>query len=232
MDRILLIAVIVSVAYFLLLSLPAVVMFGAAPSSSFFRIVASTATYATASSLIVLPVSFIVGFALAFRPSGSYMTPLILFSTAIPHTAIGILLAPIVFSLKITDTATSIVLGMFVVSLPIGVGVMRASFAAQGVELEEFLRSMGVRGMRLQWFYLRASPTSVLLAALLSWFRAFSELGVFLIVAQRPQTVGVYIFEEFLRSGPTAVVSASLVLLAVAMMLTLVTLVLERAGST
>ncbi|MEM4298112.1 MAG: hypothetical protein QW815_07080 [Nitrososphaerota archaeon] len=231
MDRILLLAVIVSVAYFLLLSLPAVIVFGTAPSPSFFWIIASTATYATASSLIVLPVSFILGFALAFRPTGSYITPLILFSTAIPHTAIGVLLAPTVFSLKITDTGAAIVLGMFVVSLPIGVGVMRASFAAQGVELEEFLRSMGVRGLRLQWFYLRASPASVLLAALLSWFRAFSELGVFLIVAQRPQTVGIYIFEEFLKSGPTSVVSASQVLLAVAIVLTLVMVVLERAGN-
>ncbi len=230
MDRVLLLAAVVSVAYFLLLSLPAVIVFGATPSPSFFWVVASTAMYATVSSLIVLPVSFILGFALAFRPSGSYITPLILFSTAIPHTAIGVLLAPTVFSLKITDTGAAIVLGMFVVSLPIGVGVMRASFAAQGVELEEFLRSMGVRGMRLQWFYLKASPTSVILAALLSWFRAFSELGVFLIVAQRPQTVGIYIFEEFLKSGPTAVVSASLVLLAVAIILTLVTVVLERAG--
>lgn len=231
MDRILLLAVVASVAYFLLLSLPAVIVFGAEPSPSFFSIVASTATYATVSSLLVLPVSLILGYSLAFRPSGSYITPLILSSTAIPHTAIGVLLAPTVFSLKITDTVASIILGMFVVSLPIGVGVMRASFAAQGVELEEFLRSMGVRGVRLHWFYLRASPTSVFLAALLSWFRAFSELGVFLIVAQRPQTVGIYIFEEFLRSGPTSVVSASLVLLAFAVMLTFVTLVLERAGN-
>jgi len=228
LDRILIAALVISLSYFIVLSLPAVLVFGSAPRPDFMGAVTTTAIYSTLATLLVLPASLLLGYAFTFRPTGRYISPLILFSTAIPHTAIGVLLAPIIFSLNITDTGLAIVLGMFIVSTPIGVGVIRAAYAAQGIELEEYLRSMGVRGFRLQWFYLKASPTSILLAALLSWFRSFSELGVFLIIAQRPQTVGIYIFEEFLKSGPGVVVSASLLLLAVALSLAFAVVVLEH----
>lgn len=227
MDRVLLTALIISSTYFVLLSLPALLFYMPTLSPKFLETLTSTALHATISTVFVIPVSIVIGYVFTLRREGRYLTPLILSTTAIPHTALGVLLSPMVFSLNLTDTSIAIILGMFVVSTPIGVGVMRASFAALGVELEEFLRGMGVRGFRLQWFYLRASPISLLLAALLSWFRSFSELGVFLIVAQRPQTVGIYIFEEFLKSGPSAVVSASLVLLVFALALTFVTVVLE-----
>ncbi|MCS7145508.1 MAG: hypothetical protein RMJ28_03275 [Nitrososphaerota archaeon] len=227
MDRTLSAALMVSISYFTLLALPGIMLYGPLPPPRFLETIVSTATHSTLSTLLVIPTSLILGYTLTFRTEARYLTTLILSTTAIPHTAIGVLLSPIIFNLQLTDTSAAIILGMFIVSTPIGVGVLRASFAAQGVEMEEYLRGMGVRGFRILWFYLRASPTSVLLAALLSWFRAFSELGVFLIIAQRPQTVGIYIFEEFLKTGPTAVISASLILLGVALVLTLATVVLE-----
>jgi len=220
-------ALVISSIYFLVLAIPGFIVYGQAPSPRFVEVVTSTALHSTLSTLLVVPTSLILGYAFTFRKVGKFFTPLVLATIAVPHTAIGVLLSPIIFNLNLTDTSAAILIGMFIVSCPVGVGVMRASFAAQGVELEQYLRSMGVKGFRLQWFYVKESPISILLAALLSWFRAFSELGVLLIVAQRPQTVGIYVFEEFLKTGPAAVISASLILLGMALILTFVSVVVE-----
>lgn len=227
MDRITISSLVICVSYFLVLSLPSLVVYGVVQAPGFLEALATTAAYSTIATLIVLPLSTLLGYALSFKDKAKYMEPLILFSTAIPHTAIGILLSPLIYGLRIADTGVAIIVGMVIVSTPIAMGVLRTSFSSQGTELQEYLRAMGVNGRTILWIYFRSSPVGILVASLLGWFRSFSELGAFLIIAQRPKTVGIYLYEEFLRMGPQVVASASLLLLGIALTVAFIVVVME-----
>jgi ABC-type sulfate transport system permease component len=181
----------------------------------------TTAFYSSLATAIVIPLSLLTSLG-SLRSEGRIITALTTFPTAIPHTAIGVLLAPIFFRTGLHDTGLAVLTGMLVVCLPIGFGVFRsylASLAETGYL--EFLASLRVGGHRLILLILRSSKAALISAALLCWFRAFSELGVFFIIAQRPLTVGIYIYETFMRAGFEEVAGAALILLLVALLVSI-----------
>lgn len=186
----------------------------------------NTAIFSSVASLLVLMPAVVLGHASARGLSASFI--IVSLTTGIPHTAIGTLLLPVIAALGLVDTWLAIVIGMWIVSLPLAAAVMRGSIASMGVEMEEYLRSMGVKGFRLLWIYVKASPRALVTAALLAWLRSFSELGVFLIVATRPISAGIYIFEYFLKYGVAEVAGASLILAAIGASFIVLLNVVER----
>lgn len=215
MDRLQLYAVSVSLAYFALLTVPALLRYPLSVGPELIEALLNTAVASTASTLLAVPVAVLLAQGSLSGP-GRLTVPLVTATVSVPHTAIGVLLAPLVFGAGIADTLPATLLAMSVVSLPIGFTVVRGALASLGPGYFEFLRGMGLSGLRLVAMASRSVRTALLLALLLSWFRAFSELGALLIVARRPLTVGVYVYEFFLSRGTEPVVGASVALLLLA----------------
>jgi molybdate/tungstate transport system permease protein len=217
MDRLQLYAISVALFYFSFLTIPAIIRYQLILAEEYVQALMNTATAATLSTLMVLSVAALTAQG-SLSGLGKVAVPLVTATASVPHTAVGVLLAPLVFGAGISDTTVAIVLAMAVVSLPIGFTVIRGAIASLGLGYFEFLRSMGLSGFRMTAVTLRSVRTAVLLAFLLSWFRAFSELGALLIVARRPLTVGVYIYEFFLSRGTEYVVGGALVLVLLSLM--------------
>ena len=171
---------------------------------------------ASIASLLVFPLAMLIGFYVAAR-SLALILPFLMFATAIPHTAIGLMLLPLFSALKIVDTWLAVIIAMMVVSLPLGVGSMASSLSSAAKSLDEFLTVLGVGELRNIWIHLRAVGLGGAVSFLLIWLRAFSELGVFLIVAYRPSTVGVYLFELFQTGGAETAVPFSIIVAAIGM---------------
>jgi ABC-type sulfate transport system permease component len=227
MDRLQLYALSVALFYFGFLTIPAIIRYQLILAEEYVQALMNTATAATLSTLMVLSVAALTAQG-SLSGLGKVAVPLVTATASMPHTAVGVLLAPLVFGLGISDTTVAIVLAMTVISLPIGFTVIRGAIASLGQGYFEFLRSMGLSGPRMTAMTLRSVRTAVILAFLLSWFRAFSEVGALLIVARRPLTVGVYIYEFFLSRGTEYVVGGALVLVLLSLMVGLSIARLER----
>lgn len=160
----------------------------------------NTVFAASVSTAIVFPVSLFVSFYMVRRGMGGVL-PFLTFSTAIPHTAVGLLLLPLISSLGIVDTAPAVIISMIVVSTPIGVGTLSSVFSSMGKSLDEYLQPLGIGELHIVLLHVRGALAGVFTAAILIWLRGFSELGALLIVANRPVTVGIYLFELFNRGG-------------------------------
>lgn len=167
--------------------------------------------YSTVATFIVLPVAMLLAFYISRRSMGGIM-PLLTFSTAIPHTAVGLLLLPLFTRAGIVDTAPAVVVSMVVVSLPIGIGTLVATFTSTQRSLDEVLQPLGLDDFQILWFHVRTSAMGVLTSFLLTWLRSFSELGAFLIVANRPTTVGIHLLELFHKGGAAASVPYAVLL--------------------
>ncbi|MCS7142188.1 MAG: ABC transporter permease subunit [Aigarchaeota archaeon] len=192
--------------------------------------IVNSALTSTVAALIATPVGSVLAY---FTMNGSrrFLTPLIMFPIAIPHTAIGVLLLPLVRGLGAIDTWIAIVLAMLIVSTPLSFATVRGALKSMGPELNEFLRPLGVKEYWVYWFYTRSSLQSHVLGLLLAWLRSFSELGAFLIIAHRPVTAGIYIYESFLMGGLAYTIGASLLLVGIAVIFaTLLVLIGERDG--
>ncbi|MCS7095408.1 MAG: hypothetical protein NZ988_06365 [Thaumarchaeota archaeon] len=224
MDRLQAFCLLIALAYFSLLTVPALIAYPPSLEVAFLDALLNTALLSTLATSVSVPVGTVMAYG-ALPRSWRLTAPLVTFTVSVPHTAIGVLLAPSVFGAGLADTAAAITLAMVVVSLPMSFSVLRGAFASLGVGYVEFLRGIGVRGLGVALMMLRSTRTALISASLLTWFRCFSELGAFLILAQRPLTVGVYVYEEFLKRGAGPVIGASLALLAVAL---LVAFLLER----
>ena len=211
MERLQIYALSVGLFYFSFLTIPAIIRYRLILTNEFLQALVNTAVASTFSTLIVLPLAALTAQG-SLSGLGKAAVPVLTATVSVPHTAIGVLLSPLVFGSGTSDTMAAIVLAMAVVSLPIGFTVIRGAMASLGHGYFEFLRSMGLSGLRITALTLRSVRTAVLLAFLLSWFRAFSELGALLIVARRPLTVGVYIYEFFLSRGTEFVVGGALAL--------------------
>jgi ABC-type sulfate transport system permease component len=170
-----------------------------------------TALASTISTSSTLPPAILLSFYGVRRKLG-IIIPITTFSTAIPHTALGLLLLPLYSSIGLVDTSLAIITSMMIVCLPIGVGAMTSMFSASNKALDEFLQPLGVGDLRIIRLYMACAARPVITAAILMWLRGFSELGVFLIVAQRPPTVGVYLYEVFLKAGASSAVPLALLL--------------------
>ncbi|MCS6769316.1 MAG: hypothetical protein NZ570_02630 [Candidatus Caldarchaeum sp.] len=171
----------------------------------------NTVFFSTVAALIVFPAALLLAFFISKRGVGGVI-PLLTFSAAIPHTAIGLLLLPLFTRLGIVDTAPAIIISMMVVSLPVGVGALIATFTSAQRSLDEFLQPLGLNDLQIIWFHVKSSAVGVAAAVILMWLRNFSELGAFLIVANRPATVGIYLFELFNKGGAAASILYSIVL--------------------
>jgi ABC-type sulfate transport system permease component len=64
----------------------------------------------------------------------------------------------------------------------------------------------------------------------LMWLRSFSELGAFLIVGMRPATVGVYLYETFLRLGTAPAVTVALLVAVFGLVFSTLLFLLARAA--
>ncbi|MEM2973475.1 MAG: ABC transporter permease subunit [Candidatus Caldarchaeum sp.] len=163
----------------------------------------NTVVFSSFATVLAFPAALILAF-YASKRGLAWITPLLTFSTAIPHTALGLLLLPLFTRLGFIDTAPAIIISMIVVSLPIGIGVLTSTFSSAQRSLDDFLQPLGLSDPQIIWMHLRAIPSGIVVSSLLMWLRNFSELGVFLIVANRPQTVGIYLFSIFNQGGAAA----------------------------
>jgi ABC-type sulfate transport system permease component len=231
MERAWIFSLAVSSFYLAVFTLPSLATMRFTVGPQLISPILNTALYSTLATAIVVPLSLLVSLG-SLQDRGRLSTVLMTFPVAIPHTAIGVLLSPLFFRTGLHDTGLAILSGMLVVCLPISFSVFRSYLSPLvSAGYLEFLVSLRVRGLRLALLLLRSSKTALIIAVLLSWFRAFSELGVFFIIAQRPLTVGIYIYEAFMRAGFEEVVGASLILLLVALLVSLALTRLEgRAG--
>lgn len=163
----------------------------------------NTVLTASAATLVAFPIALLLAFYATKRGLGGII-PFITFSTAIPHTAVGLLLLPLFSRLGMVDTAPAVIISMIVVSLPIGVGSLTSVFAVSQRSLDEFLQPLGLNELDILWLHMKAAILGVVTSVILMWLRSFSELGALLIVANRPVTVGVYLFELFNKEGAAA----------------------------
>lgn len=215
MERFQLYVVAVILGYFAILTVPAVLRYPLAFTEEFSEAVMNTVVLSTISTLITLPLALVLAQG-SLRSPGRTLAPLVTATVSVPHTAIGVLLAPLVFGAGLVDTPAAIVIAMTIVSLPIGFTALRSALVSLGTGYFEFLAGMGVTGWRVIPIAIRSIRSALVISAILSWFRAFSELGAVLILARRPTTIGVYIFENFLAWGAAPVVGGSVALLALA----------------
>jgi len=195
-----LVVVLIAACYLALFFIPSTVYRGLMIAPDLTVSLVNTFALASVSTALAFPLAVFLGFYVSRRGVGPIL-PFLMFTTAIPHTAIGLLLLPFFTVLGLVDTAQAVVLTMAAVSLPLGVGSLASAFSASAKSLDEFLSALGVGELRNIMLNLRAAKTASVVSFLLMWLRAFSELGALLIVANRPVTVGVYLFELFNRGG-------------------------------
>lgn len=187
---------------------------------------ANSAALASAAALLCVPPAALIGY-VALNSRRSLLFTLVAFSTAVPHTAVGALIFPLVRGLGLIDTAPAALLAMWVVSLPLAVATVRGAYLSLGPGLELLLRPLGLGRLPILLMYARAASKGLLLAALVAWLRAFSELGALLLVAFRPLTAGIYVYEAFLTSGLAPVIGASLLMAGMGIALSSALLLLE-----
>lgn len=185
-------------------------------SSEFLIAMINTSLLSTIATAASVPVASILAY-VTMNGRGSFLLPLITYTTAIPHTAVGVLLLPAFRTLGILDTWMAIVVAMWIVSTPLALATIRGAMRSTGREMYEFLKPLGLGDLTIYWFYVRSTIASHYMAILLSWLRSFSELGAFLIVAHRPLTMGIFIYESFLVSGAAPTIGTSLLLAALGM---------------
>jgi len=220
-----LLALIPSLFIFLILVLlPLGLVTRAEVSLEIFLVFGYTALLAFLASLS----STLLGYLFAYHiysnmPGKTFVEAISTAPLFIPHTAIGALLAssfsplnPIGLNLALYETPLAIYLAMTLVSLPIARGSLATAMTQLDPDFEVVMRSLGASRIYYLFFILpRALISSMIITLILSWARAFSEAGSLLVLARRPLTVGVYIFEAFTLYGVTGVYFASLLSLAI-----------------
>ncbi len=192
-----------AVFYVFLLLVPGFLYVRPAPPPDPFTSIFNTFLMASAATAVALPTALLLSFYAVKRGLGA-IVPAITFSTAIPHTAVGLLLLPLFARLGLVDTAPAVVISMVVVSLPVGVGTLSSVFSNFNRSLDEFLQPLGIGDLQIAWLHVKGAVRAVIISAILVWLRCFSELGALLIVANRPVTVGIYVFELFSSGGAAA----------------------------
>jgi ABC-type sulfate transport system permease component len=203
-------AVLIAAAYVALFFIPPILYRGLTIATDLYNSLLNTFVLASIASALSFPLAVFLGFYVSRRGAGAVL-PFMMFTTAIPHTAIGLLFLPLFTVLNLVDTAPAVVLTMTAVSIPLGVGSFASGFSASLKSLDEFLSSIGVGELRNILINLRAAKTVAAVSFILMWLRSFSELGALLIIANRPVTVGVYLFELFNRGGAALAVPYSIV---------------------
>lgn len=187
----------------------------------------NTVLSASIATALGFPLAVFLAFYAIKRGLGGVL-PLVTFTTAVPHTAVGLLLLPIFSRLGLVDTVFAVVFSMLFVSLPIGVGSMASIFSSAEKSLDEFLRPLGLNDMQIIWLHVRGAVIGTVTSAALMWLRCFSELGAFLIVANRPLTVGVYLLELFNRGGASLSIIYAVVVGLIGLIFSVVLYLLSR----
>jgi hypothetical protein len=108
---------------------------------------ATTAAASTISTAISLPAALLFAF-YGLRRGLAPVMPAVTFSTAVPHTAVGLLLLPLFARLGVVDTFPAVVAAMSVVSTPIGVGTLSTLFSNRNKGLDEFLQTLSLKRPR------------------------------------------------------------------------------------
>lgn len=187
----------------------------------------NSALFSSIATLVCLPIaSLLAYFTLSSR--NYVFFPLVTFSTAIPHTAIGALLLPLFKELGIIDTGIAIIIAMLIVSLPLATATLRTAYSSLGEGLEVFLKPLGIGKFGIFMMYLRGASKALIIASMIAWLRAFSELGAFLLIAFRPLTAGIYVYETFLAYGIAPVIGASLLMAILAILFSYILLLFEK----
>lgn len=214
MKNLLKISVVVAAAiYVAVLFLPPLLYRRLTLPPDLYTSIINTVLAASIASLLAFPLAVMLGFYVAARGL-AIILPFLMFATAIPHTAIGLMVLPLFLALNIVDTWPAVVVTMMIVSLPLGVGSVASGLSGTVKSLDEFLSVLGVGELRNIWIHMRVMGLGWAVSFLLMWLRAFSELGALLIVAYRPSTVGVYMFELFQTGGAEAAVPYAVIVAA------------------
>ncbi|MEM0348770.1 MAG: hypothetical protein QXE96_00405 [Candidatus Caldarchaeum sp.] len=206
-------AVVAAAIYVAVLFLPPLLYRRLTLPPDLYTSIINTVLAASIASLLAFPLAVMLGFYVAARGL-AVILPFLMFATAIPHTAIGLMVLPLFLALNIVDTWPAVVVTMMIVSLPLGVGSVASGLSGTIKSLDEFLSVLGVGELRNIWIHMRVIGLGWAVSFLLMWLRAFSELGALLIVAYRPSTVGVYMFELFQTGGAEVAVPYALIVAA------------------
>jgi len=125
----------------------------------------------------------------------------------IPHTAVGIALLTVfspkgIFPLNIIDSSLGIGLAMAFVSIPFLIQSAREGFLTVPEKLEKASLSLGMN--HRQTFFKIAIPLAwhhIVSGFIMMFARGISEFGAVIIIAYRPTTSSVLLFERFNSFG-------------------------------
>jgi len=183
------------------------------------------------SGLLGVPLAYLL--ARARFPGKAVVAAAVDLPLAVPHTVAGIALlfvlgrqgiigapALALFGLSFWGTLAGIVAAMLFVSIPYTVNAARIGFEAVDPRLEMTARSMGLGPWSvLRHITLPLARRGIITGLTLSYARAISEFGAVIILAYRPMTAPVMIYEFFLRFGLDDAAAMSVLLLAISLLL-------------
>lgn len=186
---------------------------------------------ATLAALAGVPLAYVL--ARTTFPGKGLIAALIDLPLAVPHTVAGVALFMVfgrqgilgeplqaLVGLKFWGTVAGIVVAMLFVSAPYTVNAARIGFEAVDPRLEMTARSMGLGPWSvLRHITLPLARRGIITGLTLSYARAISEFGAVIILAYRPMTAPVMIYEFFLRFGLDDAAAMSVLLLAISLLL-------------
>jgi len=143
-------------------------------------------------------------------PLRQFIISLIDIPIVIPHTAVGIALLTVfsrngIFPLNIIDSPVGIGLAMAFVSIPFLIQSAREGFLSVPEKLEKASLSLGIN--HTQTFFKISIPLAwqhIVSGFIMMFARGISEFGAIIIIAYRPTTSSVLLFERFNSFGLSA----------------------------
>lgn len=173
-----------------------------------------TATTATAVAAVLgVPLAYVLSRA-SFR-GRAVVDSLIDLPILIPQTVVGIALMNCLgpkaalggwlestLGVRVAGTAWGIVLAQLLVAAPFMVRSSAVGFSGVDVRLERAARSLGASSWAvLARISLPLAWPAIVAGALMTWARAISEFGALLILAYRPATASVLVYDQLTQYG-------------------------------
>lgn len=197
---------------------------------------------AALATLVGVPLAY--GLARATFPGKGIVAALVDLPLAVPHTVAGIALLLVLgrhgvlgeplqelVGLKFWSTIAGVVAAMLFVSAPYTVNAARIGFEAVDPRLEKIARTLGLGPWRtFVRVTLPLARRSIMTGVTLTYARSISEFGAVVILAYYPMTAPVKIYELFLQFGLDQAASASVLLLAVSLVLFLILRAVSRGA--
>lgn len=139
-----------------------------------------------------------------------------------PKAALGVWIEA-TLGIRVAGTAWGIVLAQLFVAAPFVVRSSAVGFAGVDVRLERAARSLGASSWGvLARISLPLAWPAIVAGALMTWARAISEFGALLILAYRPTTASVLVYDDLTQYGLDEARPAAALLLVLCLWLFLV----------